>query len=280
MPNKSFSIYNPENSAADTAESLVLEVAKTHLACVVRSKNRHVSAFELFSYTENEAANFPALFTAIVANSKILDKSFSSSEIFINTEFSLLVPIFHFNREIAPDYLDVIFGEDAGSQIQFEHLPAEPGMINVYRIEEQRLNVLSANFQNITFKNTWSNIIKTVVSDTFSLPAQFVYAQFYNTFIIVTVVRDGKLQLIQSLEYEVPEDVLYNLLNISERFELNNHHLTLQISGMIDLNFTMYRELITYFRNVEVWNTKTTKVDADIKEFPLHYFTPFFNLAL
>ena len=279
MPNKSFSIYPLEDFAADTADRLVLEVAKTHIACMIRNKNRQISAFELFTFTDNEAADFRALFPLIIANSKLLHKSFSEAEVFINNEFSLLVPIFQFSREIAPDYLTIMFGEDAGSKIQFEHVPAEPGMINVYRIEEELMNVLADNLPNITYKHTWSNIIKNILSDTFSLPVHFIYIQFYNTFIIVTVIKNGKLQIIQSFIYESPEDVLYYLLNISERFELNNNQLTLQISGLIDLNFTMYRELITYFRHVEVSNTNQTKAVVDIKEFPLHYFTPFFNLA-
>ncbi len=282
MPNKSFSIYNSkEDAIADTDERLVLEVGKTHIACIRKQEHkRTISAFELFTFTENEAADFPKLFKTVSADSKLLNNTYPATQVFINNEVSMLVPIFKFNIEIAADYLNVIFGEDFLSKIQFEHLPIEPGMINVYRVSEELMTTLHHHFTQVTFKHTYSNIVKTVVSNISAFPSEYIYIQFYNTFIIVTVLMNEKLQIIQSFIYQSPEDVLYNLLNITERFKLNTHRLTLQISGMIDLDFTLYRELITYFRQVKVQNVDPSKFLLNINEYPLHYFTPFFNLAL
>lgn len=282
MANKSFSIYSTENDAmSDAADQLVLEVGKTHIACISKNEDKKtISAFELFSFAENEADDFTKLFKAISADSKLLNKSYLATRVFINNELSLLVPIFKFNTDLAAHYLDLVFGEDTVSAIQFEHLPIEPGMINVYRVSEDLLKALSQNLTEVTLKHTWSNIIKTVVSDISAYPSDCIYIQFYNTFFIATVVKDKKLQLTQSFAYETPEDVLYYLLNITERFDLNSRKLILEISGMIDLHFTLYRDLITYFKNVEVQNVHSSKLLIDIKDYPLHYFTPFFNLAL
>ncbi len=282
MSNKSFSIYSsPEGAIADIHDKLLLEVGKTYIACIDTNEHKKtISAFELFSFTENEAADFPKLFSAISSESKLLDKSYPATQVFINNELSLLVPVFKFNTEIAADYLNVIFGEDSFSAMHIDHLPIEPGMMNVYRAPQSLLNFLQLNFKKVTFRHTYSNIIKTIVSDILAYPSECIYIQFYNTFLIVTVAKDEKLQLIQSFMYEAPEDVLYYLLDITERFELNRERLILEISGMIDLHFTLYRNLITYFKNVEVQKVHAPKLLLDIKEFPLHYFTPFFNLAL
>ncbi len=282
MANKSFSIYSSEEDAiADIDDRLVLEVGKTHIACIsIKDQKKAISAFELFSFAENETTDFAKLIKAVSADSRLLGRSYPATRVFINSETSLLVPVFQFNNEIAADYLDVVFGEDLISKIQFEHLPVEPGIMNVYRVPEHLLNVLYNNLTKVTLKHTWSNIVKTVVSDISAYPSECIYTQFYNTFITVTVIKDEKLQIIQSFVYETPEDVLYTLLNITERFGLKSDSLTLLINGMIDLNFTLYRDLITYFRHVEVQNVQTSTLLLDIKEYPLHYFTPFFNLAL
>jgi hypothetical protein len=282
MSNKSFSIYNSkEEDIADIDDRLIVEVGKNHIACLRKKEHkRTVSAFELFNFTDREAADFPKLLTAISLQSKLFNKSFPAVQVFINHELSLLVPVFKFNAEIAEDYLDIVFGEDQFSKIQYEHLPVEPGMMNVYRVSEELLRNLNRNFTNLTLRHTYSNIVKTIVSDIYSFPPDCVYVQFYNTFIIVAVIRNEKLQIIQSFIYEAPEDVLYNLLNLVRQFNLNIDTITLQISGMIDLHYTLYRDLITYFRHVEVHNVHSSSLDIDIKEFPLHYFTPFFNLAL
>jgi len=281
MPNKSFSIYDPRaNNSTELNDSLILEVGKCHIACISKNKNNLTTAFELFDYTENEAADFAALFAIISADSTVINQSYKTLEVFINNELSVLVPIFSFNRQIAADYLTIMFGEDVSCNIQFEHLPVEPGIINVFRIKQGIFDVLHQRLSNITFKHTWSNIVKTVISDISAYPSECMYIQFYNAFIIVSVFRGKQLQIIQSFINEAPEDVLYILLNISENFSLNKDTVVLKISGMIDLHFTLYRNLITYFRHVEVQNIDTSKLPPQIKEYPLHYFTPFFNLAL
>jgi len=282
MVNKSFSIYSSKGEAiTDTHDRLILEVGKTHIACINANEHKKtISAFELFNFTENEAADFSRLFAAISSDSKLLNNSYPATIVFINNEWSLMVPVFKFNTEIAADYLNIVYGEDFLSAIHFEHIPVEPGMINVYRVSENLLKILQNNFAKVTLRHTYSNIIKTIVSDIYEYPSQCIYIQFYNTFLIVTVVKDEKLHLIQSFMYETPEDILYYLLNITERFELNREKIILEISGMIDLHFTLYRDLITYFKHVEVQNVQTTRLLIDIKEYPLHYFTPFFNLAL
>jgi hypothetical protein len=153
-------------------------------------------------------------------------------------------------------------------------------MMNVYRVPEELMTILLQNLTEVTFQHTYSNIVKLAASNISAFPSECIYIQFYNTFIIVTVIKNGKLQIIQSFIHETTEDVLYNLLNISRRFELNIDDLSIQISGMIDLDFTLYKELITYFRHVEVQNVNKSGLLLDIKEYPLHYFTPFFNLSL
>ena len=282
MSNKSFSIYSPDSGkVSDVHDRLLIEVGKTHVACInTNDHKKSISAFELFHFNENEAADFSKLFARLSAESELLDKSYPATQVFINNESSLLVPVFKFNTEIAADYFNVIFGEDPGSAVHFDHLPIEPGMMNVYRVAENLIGFLQDNFQKVSFRHTYSNIIKTIVSDISAYPAECIYIQFYNTFLIVSVAKDEKLQLIQSFTYQTPEDILYHLLNIAERFELNRERVILEISGMIDLHFTLYRDLITYFKHVEVQNVHTVKLMLDIKEYPLHYFTPFFNLAI
>lgn len=280
MPSKSFSIYHSKGDAiADTDDQLVLEAGRTHIACIEKKGYKSgISAFELFNFTENEAADFTKLFKTISADSKLLSKAYPATRVFINNELSMLVPLSDFNTEIAADYLNVIFGEDPFSKIRCEPLPVEPGVMNVYRVPEELMTTLQHNSTKVTFEHTYSNIVKSIASDISASPSGCIYIRFYNTFIIVTVIRNNKLQIIQSFIYETKEDVLYTLLNISERFELNTEDLSIKISGMIDLGFTLYKDLIAYFKQVEVQNVDKAALLLDIKEHPLHYFTPFFNL--
>lgn len=281
MPNKSFSIYHqPQGDKEIIVDRLMLEVGKNHISAISQNENKDILAFELFSFAANETTDFAALFIAVCADSMLINTPYKAAEVFINNETSVLVPVFTFDKQLAADYLTIMFGESVSCKTQFEHLPIEPGIINVYRIDEQILTVLHNNLKNVTFKHTWSNIVKKVVSGISAYPAGCMYIHFYNTSIIAAVLKDKDLLMIQSFEYENTEDVLYNLLNITWQFKLSSDELILKIGGMIDLNFTMYRELIAYFRYVEVQNAEASAWLPEIKDYPLHYFTPFFNLAL
>ncbi|MDB5246552.1 MAG: hypothetical protein JWQ40_946 [Segetibacter sp.] len=282
MPNKSFSFYpSTQESSVDTFDELVIELGKSFIAVMlVKGSKKSVAAFELFTFDEEETTDFKKLFSEVLLSSKVLENHSLPAKVYINNNVTLLVPVFKFNKEIAADYLDVVFGEDRLSAIQFEHIPVEPGMMNVYRIAEDWFTVLNTYFPKTSFKHSWSNTIRTLTDASNDFPGAFISVQFYNTSITVVAMKDKQLHLIQSFVYENPEDVLYYLLNITERLELDGDQLQLQISGMIDLDFKLYRELVKYFKNVTVENTDRSKVLPDTGEHPLHYFTPFFNLAI
>jgi hypothetical protein len=282
MPNKSFSIYssNDEDVVQGNGQ-LVIEIARSYIACILTKENkRSITCYEFFAFNEDEAHNFPELYNAVLSQSSLLNTSVAATSVFINDEFCIPVPIFKFNKEIAADYLDLVFGEDPFSITHFEHLPVEPGIINVYRINEDRYRFLDSTLQKVSFHHTYSNIIKRLSTIASGFPSEFINIQFYNTTMIVAVLKEGNLQLIQTFVYETPEDVLYYLLNITQQFQLFSDDLTLRISGMIDLDFKLYRELITYFKKVIVENVNKSNLQLNITDHPLHYFAPFFNLTL
>ncbi len=282
MPNKNFSIYQPDlDFKIYTHDHLVLEVGKSHMACIAtKPNNKLIVAFELFTFKESEAENFDQLFSAISANSKLLAVSNPGAHVYINNEQSLLVPVFKFSKDIATHYLNIVYGDDESSKTLYEHLAIEPGMMNVYRVSEECYDVLNSNLPKATFKHTYTTVVKRLAETTASLPPQFISIHFFSTFFIVSVLKEGNLILIQSFVYETPEDVIYHLLNITQRFELFSDQLKIQVSGMIDLDFNLYRELIKYFKEIHVENVNSANLSLNLNEFPLHYFTPFFNLAI
>ncbi len=281
MPNKSFSNYSATaGNSVESSDQLVIEIAKSHIACIVtKNAKRSISAYELFTFKEDERVDFEKLLADIFSQSQFLSNTFSSVSIYINDAFCMPVPIFKFNKEIAAEYVDLVFGTDPLSKIQFEHLPIEPGIMNVYRVNAEAFACLNKSFAKASFHHTYSNIICRLTSIASGFPSEFISIQFYNTFMVVAVLKERALQLIQTFDYETPEDVLYYLINITQRFELYTDALTIQISGMIDLDFKLYRELITYYKNVVVEYATPRNLLLKVTEHPQHYFTPFFNLV-
>ncbi|HEX8357189.1 MAG TPA: DUF3822 family protein [Segetibacter sp.] len=281
MPNKTFSIYSSkEHLQGEAGSQLLVEVGRQHLALLLLQQNlKIVEAFELFNFGADELRDFALLFASISKSSVLLGKSYYKAEVFFNNEVSLLVPIFKFNKEIAADYLNVVFGEDPTSQILFEHLPLESGMMNTFRVDTACHQVLTTALPNATFRHSWSKIIRLLEARSTTSAAELITVFFYEKRMTVVVSKDQKLHLIQSLIYATAEDVTYHLLNIKERLQLGAG-LTIQVSGIINKDEDIYRQLTEYFEHVTIANADTTNVALDISQHPSHYFTPFFNLAL
>jgi len=282
MVNKSFSIYNEgEEIKAGPNQQVVVEIGKTHLASIIYdADNKSLTAFELFEFKENDTDNFNLFFSTIVEKSKTLSDAFRPARIFINHEFCLPVPTYKFNKDIAADYLNIVFGNTASAKIKYDHVAVNPDIINVFKVSEDCITILNDYFSKITFQHTYSSVIRNLMNKTIDNQNKFIGVDFYNSYMIVAVMLDGKLQLIQSIEYHTSEDVIYYLLNIAERYLLTADQLSILISGMIDLEFNLYRQLIKYFKNVQVMNESPVKTGFTLTNHPSHYFMPFFKLAI
>lgn len=281
MPNKSFSIFNGETDGIDDrSHCLYIEIAKSHLAAIaIPDKSKTISAFELFTYKDYEYENFERLYSSILTNSKLLRQTFLETNVFINHEYCIPVPRAYFTDKNATDFLQLAFGPQDDVTIHHDHLFGDLDLVNVYSAPKQYSVVYNASSNDISLHHTWTNVLKNRASETTG-GIEWIEVQFYNTFFIAVLRKEGQLQLIQTFVYETPEDVLYHLLNISERFSLNRGELLIEISGMVDLQYKLYREMKHYFKNIEVRKVHKDNWSPELNEYPAHYFTPFFNLTL
>jgi hypothetical protein len=91
----------------------------------------------------------------------------------------------------------------------------------------------------------------------------------------VLVARSGKILLAQCFPYSTPDDVLYYLLKTCAAFNLSQQELQLSISGLVDQQSSLYRELYQYFIQVGFrdadWDTGP--------DYPAHFFTSLNDLA-
>jgi hypothetical protein len=92
----------------------------------------------------------------------------------------------------------------------------------------------------------------------------------------VLVKRSGTLLLGQVYNYTSPLDVVYYLLKIVAVFNLSKEELVVIVSGLVEENSSLYRELHQYFNNVQF--AKPAPVTFDHVH-PPHYFTTVLNLA-
>ncbi|MFM7646146.1 MAG: DUF3822 family protein [Sphingomonadales bacterium] len=93
----------------------------------------------------------------------------------------------------------------------------------------------------------------------------------------VLLVKNNRLQLFQTYPYASPADVLYYLLSICEAQLVSPTDATLILTGLIEKDSALYRELWQYFKNLTLREATSLPVDFP---FPAHYFTTINDLLL
>ena len=93
----------------------------------------------------------------------------------------------------------------------------------------------------------------------------------------VLIKKEGQLQLAQTYSYTMPLDVVYYLLSIYEQFNLSKTETYVLLSGLIEEDSALYKELNNYFLNLHFNASAAGSLQNDT--YPPHYFTSLFNLA-
>lgn len=88
--------------------------------------------------------------------------------------------------------------------------------------------------------------------------------------------NNGRLQLLQQYRYEAPLDVVYYLLRIASESGLPGADTTLVLSGLIDEESALYRELHQFFGRIHFAAPEGVTAEEGR---PAHFFTSLYNLA-
>jgi hypothetical protein len=92
----------------------------------------------------------------------------------------------------------------------------------------------------------------------------------------VTLIRNNRLLLAKEFSYENPADVLYYLLKICEDNLISPKEVLIELTGLIEQESSLYRELWQYFAMVEFRSSAWT---TPHENYPAHYFTTLNDLA-
>ena len=281
MSNHHFTIYNTTGDfSPTTTDHLVIEVAANHFAgMVVKENKQSIEAFELFNFAKEVEISLEDILQEVFSKSSIVKPHYAGIHIHINDEYCVPVPVRLFDEDLSVDYLNAVVGEYYNSDVFTEYLTVMPGIVNVFRISKTNRQLLDQKFHGAVYHHSNTTLIKRMMSNTSDTHIDVIALQFYNTFFKACVMKEGEFNLIQSFEYETPEDVLYHLLNIQQRLELQSS-VVLQVSGLINTEFQIYREIIKFFKNIVFDDFVSASIPSGNANTPAFYFSPFLNLAV
>jgi hypothetical protein len=167
--------------------------------------------------------------------------------------------------------LKTMHGASAGSDIISE-LIAEWQLYNTYAVPGEIHKRLQQKFSAARSWHQYSLAVKRLIATS---AEESLLVDFRNEEFTIIAAKDNKLILAQSFSCSTPGDVVFYLLKTCHQFSLSQNEVSVQLSGLIDKDSALYKELFQYFIHVEfreaVWNAGN--------EYPTHFFTSLNDLA-
>jgi len=199
-----------------------------------------------------------------------------STRIYHNVHETLLFPKELFIKDNIESALDLVYGHTIGMSIHSDQT-AEQKIVICYRVP-QLIDTLFGAFvkENDSFHSISAN------SQLANLDMQddSVFCTFYQNAFRVLVYRDGKLQMLNYFNYQIPLDVNYHLLNICKQFNMTPEKTNLIIEGMIEKKSNLFEALCKYFVNTTVAGPKQgISLSKELEKYPAHYFNYLISLA-
>jgi hypothetical protein len=217
---------------------------------------------------------------ALLLSHPLLNRRYNHVVIAFNTKESVLIPEDQYHEELKEQVLTMIHG-DLNTGIVLSEQVSGWNIRNIYRVPAFYRDDMAHLFPGSKYWHIYSAILKMLEIRRHQMPDHYIYLVFYPNHIIVSVIKEKGLQLMQSFPYDIPEDVSYHLLNITDQFHLEAQDITIRVAGLIDTSSALYAELMKYFLLVEAdARPEFFSYDAAFDEYPSHFFTPVFLLGL
>lgn len=277
MLQKTISCYNETDRFSGTEEDrLLVGIGCGELFFIVTGGvSKEIEAFECFTFNDKEPA-WDDLFQEAFASSMLLNRAYRYTTCVYHFAEAMLVPEQVFSPRSAVDHLALLFGECAPGELK--HCAADHGIVTAFRVQLPVQEMLGRHFVLHKPYHVYAAAVKDLLHNG-TRDDHFMKVQFYHRHMIVSVMKHGKLLLVQSFAFTNGEDVLYHLTNIAQQFSFDALHSHIEISGIFESGSTLHQSLQPLFGLISFDGMQEGGVLRTLPGYPSHYFTPFVKLV-
>jgi hypothetical protein len=247
---------------------LCIEIGNRHcLFAIIDFVTKEVGTLNYYvSDKINETA-----FSELISNHTELSGTFYQVYICYSYSNSEIIPQKHFNNPHAGTILKMLYG-NWEEVIISESLP-EWQVYNIYGVPAEVIQWLQSKFP---FAKYWHQHTLSIKSSIAGQTGNSLLIDFRTEELYISAFQNNKLILAQNYSYSNPADVLYYLLQICEHYNFSQRDVKLHLSGLIEKESALYKELYQYFLNIEF---RPACAGFICEEYPPHFFTSLNDLA-
>lgn len=233
---------------------LVIQISLTEISfCLLDTLRKKIETFG--NYTIPKSTNFSEIEASIIhfmQNTSVLQGKFDEVLVLHQNNLLTFVPQAFFIEEQLASYLQYNVKVFPTDFITFDPIENYE-MNNVYVPYVNINNVLLDLYGSFTYKHASSILVQKVLdwSKNNEAPQIFVHCQESNFQLIA--VKNQKLVLFNTFDYQTKEDFLYYLLFTAEQLHWNPESFVLKLFGKISKESELYQIAYKYVRNVSLF---------------------------
>ncbi len=196
-----------------------------------------------------------------------LNQAFYQVQVCYDYPYSMLIPATGFRHEDAGQLKELL----PATTVTITEMLPEWQLFNVYAVPKAVHDWVTRKFPSA---RTWHQASVCLRNNT-NNSTGCLRVDFRQHDFTLLATRGNQLLLSQVFEYSVPGDVIYFLLKTCQQFSLSQNETKLELSGLVDKQSALYKELYQYFIHIEfrdaAWRSS--------HEHPAHFFTSLNDLS-
>ncbi len=267
--------FSNENtaSAIEGAAKLCIEVGQFHVALTISNVSGDlVSHFDLYTAKQKIDAAF---LQSVLTSEKLEGVQFSEVIFVHNQKEMVLVPSSLYKQELDAVLMDTIHGDLMAYSIAVDDVH-QWELHNVFGLSTEMLELVLHQYPQARQVQYMSACLKGIFRTLTEDVNQWIKLYVLPSCINLVVLKGEQLQIAKSFYYETPEDIIYHLLNVVDKYDLDVSQVTVEVSGLLDLSSATWKELGKYFLNISMEKCPSfSGENATNTDLPSHYFTPF-----
>ena len=257
---------------------LVMEMNEQYFLYTVLQGGNSVLALKYYAFAVNTSYPLRDQLYEIIKSDELLQKHITETVIIYNLPESSFIPEAYFNQDISQHIVEFQHGDLKKGLMFHEKLEEENGY-NVFRVPADIHEFFQTGFSTARFWHYFTVWSKCTTMGRRATDGVSVI--FYPNNLLIAVFAAGKAQLLQSKEYQTPEDIAYQLLNIFNQFNFSQEDTPLEIGGLVDMDSAVYEELLKYFQHIQrVSYPPHLKLAPGFEQLPDHFFSPLLTLGV
>jgi hypothetical protein len=252
---------------------LLMEVGEAH-CCFAIVDYANEMLLQLAYYTADEKDDAHILELVLEAHAE-LKQSFRQTIIGYYMPENILIPSRLYRYDQTQAMLRVLYEEDQNTLVT--ESVGEWQLYNAYCVPSAVHGLLERTFATGNFWHVYSITLKNGIQQ---YEGGTLLVDFKTDSFSVVAIKDSSLLLAQIFPYSRSGDVLYWLLKICDQFSLSQNQARLMLSGLIDKQSAVFKELYQYFLNIEFAVVENDiRLSRDFEEYPVHFFSSLYKLA-